>query len=459
MSARDRRRLNDAFNEDVGRLLRDPAEVSDVDVISRLGYVPLPDADGTSLSKLPVKVKQATLTCTQFSLAGRDWELTPEFEGSLDELHHAITTTVPTEGKGAVDAQVLQFLDDYGSHLATQAVLGGRYKIECRVTAKENEDSESKKTAVAAALEFHASAAAAYAGFGGAGTAGASVAGSAHALRQKALQEDGKEHHAATTMSMVVTGGVPGDMAAWLNDLRQSNRGWEVVERSPHRGLCPIWDLVRKSKRLSPEQQKSVSDRIKARFEKEVAVELDASPAFVVRYMKATGRTYFEEIWIGEDGTLQFKQHHDSARKARLPEGLADFVSFVIENRTFVKAVGDTTEMSFEIDFTNKEMNLVNERALNAANVAANAAGGVATFGDKAAANEPVWTSAVAFAKDDRQYSAFVVGYMKETGDRTYFSESMDRRLRQATEQGPSRQWLGRAAAHRIDRLRLIRYR
>ena len=165
MSARDRRRLNDAFNEDVGRLLRDPAEVSDVDVISRLGYVPLPDADGTSLSKLPVKVKQATLTCTQFSLAGRDWELTPEFEGSLDELHHAITTTVPTEGKGAVDAQVLQFLDDYGSHLATQAVLGGRYKIDCHVTTESNQWNDEQRIAVANALNRHASPAAAAAGF------------------------------------------------------------------------------------------------------------------------------------------------------------------------------------------------------------------------------------------------------------------------------------------------------
>ena len=36
-------------------------------------------------------------------------------------------------------------------------------------------------------------------------------------------------------------------MPVWLDDVRQNNRGWDVVERAPNGGLHPIWDLVSKS--------------------------------------------------------------------------------------------------------------------------------------------------------------------------------------------------------------------
>lgn len=221
------------------------------------------EESGSSGTITHVKVTQAILTCTQFSLADRDWELTSEFETSLEGL----TTAASADD---AEAKVLLFLEDYGSHLATQAMLGGKYKIECHHTDLITEGDKKVNKNVAAALDYHASAAAAYAGLGGTGTAGGSTSWSAHVNRQTALQEKGKDHHEQTMMSMVVTGGVPGDLTAWLNDLRKSNRGWAVVDRSPVHGLRPIWDLVHKSKQLSPTEKTDVSDKIKRLFHKKI---------------------------------------------------------------------------------------------------------------------------------------------------------------------------------------------
>ena len=216
-----------------------------------------------------VKVKQAILSGTQFSLADEDWELTPKFESSLVALAEALAEMTDADGKTALARRLL---DEYGSHLATQAVLGGRYKIECHVTTESSGLDDTKRRAVADALNSHASAAAAGVGFfeafAGAGDVGGSTAHESHQKRQEALQTTVKTTHSETMLSMTVTGGAPGKLTAWLNDLRKSNRGWEVVDRSPHRGLLPIWDLVRhKSRRLSAKQQEVVSDSVKTCFD------------------------------------------------------------------------------------------------------------------------------------------------------------------------------------------------
>ena len=101
--------------------------------------------------------------------------------------------------------------------------------------------------------------------------------------------------------------------------------------------------------------------------------------AFVFGYNMEDGKTYLQEFWISEDttesltatGKLENYVHWPMGLAARLPTGLSDFVSFVIGDRTFVDAVavgnavagGNEMKRIYEIDFTNKEMNLVNERA------------------------------------------------------------------------------------------------
>ena len=314
-----------------------------------------------------VKVKRAILSGAQFSLADRDWELTPEFESSLvmlaarseaalkgigeltalqdslqqdslqpfidkseDAFKNAISQKARVKALSAADLKkavawasanagllelhdlglpselmaggarryldramatlkladgetplARRLLDEYGSHLATQAVLGGRYKIECHVTTDSTKLKGDQRTAVANALNGHASAAAAGAGFfeafAGAGEVGVALDLETHNLAQKTLQEKVKTTHSKTMLSVTVTGGAPGDMTAWLNDLRKSNCGWEVVDRSPQRGLIPIWDLVRKSRRLSVGQQEEVSDSIKACFENQFSNDSDDS--------------------------------------------------------------------------------------------------------------------------------------------------------------------------------------
>lgn len=206
----------------------------------------------TSEKTTHIKVTQAIMTCAQFCLADRDWALTPEFERSLVEIKE----TVGNADQVRRDRLLKVLLDEYGSHLCTQAVLGGRYKIECHVTAVSGTQGEETSAAVADALNARASAGAAAAGFGGAGTASVSGSTELETSRQAALAVKGKDYSKDTMMSMVVTGGVPGDMATWLNDLRKSNRGWEVVDRDPNQGLRPIWNLVFKSELVKDEAER-----------------------------------------------------------------------------------------------------------------------------------------------------------------------------------------------------------
>ena len=205
-----------------------------------------------------VKTTEVIQKSSQFSLAESDFELTHEFDHSLrcllellndnddvqdeDDVqetkkdHYYDERSYGDGKKKLIASECAKIFEEFGTHLATQALVGGRFSIKSTITIKETKREETDQKAVAAALNYQVSAGIAAACLFGGGTASAAMQSTAKANRSETDKSTGAKYLSQTQTSQYVTGGASGDLNSWLTSMA-SNHNWEVLDREADNGF------------------------------------------------------------------------------------------------------------------------------------------------------------------------------------------------------------------------------
>ena len=189
-------------------------------------------------SSTQVKTTEVILKSSQFSLAESDFDLTPEFEHSLRRLLRVLKVDPSDDGERAklIANESGKIFEEFGTHLATQALIGGRFSIKCTITVEKTAGVVTDQKALAAALSFRASAGIVAACPAGGGTASAAMEATANANISNSDQTNHHKYLSHTQTSQYVTGGASGNLNSWLTSMA-SNHSWEVLDREANNGF------------------------------------------------------------------------------------------------------------------------------------------------------------------------------------------------------------------------------
>lgn len=160
-----------------------------------------------------------------------------------------------------IDAKIVEFYADFGSHVSTNSTLGVMRTYYAKRTFTATEDREQTEKAWAKSCDFAFSAAGGYAGIGGAFKFGVGVTrkkGSAGGSKTDAL--DSREEENVVVNKSLLAQRLPGNISdKELQDLAaKSNGTWRVLNRSyEERHLLPIWKLLEEYMRSNTEDHKS----------------------------------------------------------------------------------------------------------------------------------------------------------------------------------------------------------
>ena len=197
--------------------------------------------DSSGLRSTHVKTTAVILKTSQFSLAESYFDLTPEFEQSLKRLLLVLNNKCGSSSEAGEREKLIakesgKIFEEFGTHLATQALIGGRFSIKCTITVDESSLEKKDQTALAAALSYRASAGIHAACLVGGGTASAAMEAAANAKMQESKGEKTDDYLSQTHTSQYVTGGASGDLTSWLTSMK-SNHSWEVLDREADNGF------------------------------------------------------------------------------------------------------------------------------------------------------------------------------------------------------------------------------
>ena len=187
---------------------------------------------GSSSYSTHVKTTEVIQKSSQFSLAESDFELNPEFEQSLRRL------LKPIEGceTKQIAIESSRIFEEFGTHLATQALIGGKFSIKCTIRVEKEDGKVKDQDSVAAALNFKASGAIAAACPFGGGTASAAMEASAKVNIARSTVMANDKYLSMTQTNQYVTGGDSGNLSSWLTSMA-SNHSWEVLDREADNGF------------------------------------------------------------------------------------------------------------------------------------------------------------------------------------------------------------------------------
>ena len=164
-------------------------------------------------------------------------------------LPHRLANLLESDDDDEKERLLTSILAEFGSHLATQAVIGGTYSVECHITASKDESSGENRNAVANALNASASLGVSAAGLMGAGTLGVSSNLEVKNTKAKELLEKHEKYAKRINTNQYITGGISGSVTDWLNAMRSSNALWKVRATPSSREhpaaalllVCPPW--------------------------------------------------------------------------------------------------------------------------------------------------------------------------------------------------------------------------